>query len=1009
MISSPILRTVLLTCISLIAIFEPAYSQYWQQDLKYKIEVRLDDSLHFLYASAQIDYKNNSPVELTELWFHLWPNAYKDNTTAFAKQQVENGSTLFQYASQDRKGYIDSLDFQVNSRKVEMIPDPGNPDICRLLLNEPLRSGETIRITTPFRVKIPDSFSRLGHGGQSYQISQWYPKPAVFDKNGWSPMPYLDQGEFYSEFATYDVYITLPENYVIGATGDLQTESEKLFLDSVIARTGRVKDFSAEPTGFPASALGYKTVHYHQDRVHDFAWFADKRFYVLKGEVELPHSKRKVDTYVMFTQKYAKYWKKSVEYINDAIYYYSLWNGDYPYHQATAVDGYLSAGGGMEYPNVTVIGSVSSDRTLERVIMHEVGHNWFYGILGSNERVHGWMDEGINTYNEHRYIRTKYPNDKLMGKYDAMGFSRFFRLAGYPGDEGNYLQMMLPVSKHEDQPIETHSKDFTPLNYGMIMYQKTGLALRYLEQYLGTAVFDSAMRTYFERWKFKHPQPEDYKAVMEEVSGKNLDWFFDDLFKTKENVDFKLKDVADLGPQLRVKVKNKTSYPAPVFVSSVDRQGRVLETFKTEPFTGTSLIFFEKQGVSKIRIDPYSIIPEINRNNNTMRVHGILRSTEKLNLQLLGSVKNPDRTQLFFTPLIAYNAYDKLMPGVAFYNHLFPFRNFEYELAPFYSPKTERLNGLAQVAYYFYPEGLKRLTLKANYKAFSSDHSIQAFTDPLTNNSMNLIHDSHYQKLAGSIEMELKREARSRKQTLFEYRYVYTNTESSFSPVQLPVPDGTGSFHILNVYNHNGHLFNPFSWYVNVNYGTISSESFLRLALECNQFVRYRNSRKGLSIRAFAGIVPDWFSDQAGGFFNISGANDFLYDNNYIERNDPYHQQFYIRDGGFKSNVYLPNVSNVLALNIKAPLKIRLPLGFFADAAYTSQSMAAYSRSFIYDAGIYLPLVNELVEIYLPVYVSTLDGTSAVTAKPSFGNSVRIMLNINRMNPFTLMRNLKLG
>jgi hypothetical protein len=338
---------------------------------------------------------------------HVWPNAFKNNKSSFAKQKLEDKNTKFEYSKNSERGYMDSLQFLVNGFPVQVISNEEFPDIIKLILPTSLQPKDSIIITTPFRVKLPYTFSRIGHVEQSYQISQWYPKPAVFDQKGWHPIPYLDQGEFYAEYATYDVHITLPQNYVVGATGELQNQSEVQFLDSLSTATSLMKEYSSKDT-FPPSSKILKTLHYKQSNVHDFAWFADKRFHVLTSEVELPQSKRKVKTYVMFTNKYAKYWKDASSYINDAVYYYSLWNGDYPYNYCTAVDGALSAGGGMEYPMITVIGEVGSAKTLDRVIAHEVGHNWFYGILGSNERVHPWMDEGVNSFYETRYMRRKY-------------------------------------------------------------------------------------------------------------------------------------------------------------------------------------------------------------------------------------------------------------------------------------------------------------------------------------------------------------------------------------------------------------------------------------------------------------------------------------------------------------------------------------------------------------------------------------------------------------------------
>jgi hypothetical protein len=417
-------------------------------------------------------------------------------------------------------------------------------------LSTPLKPGEKIVVSTPFKVKIPSGeISRMGFVEESYQITQWYPKPAVFDTDGWHAMPYLTQGEFYSEYGSFDVSITLPKNYVVGATGDLQTASEIEFLTAKAASTEAKykagafaisKKSGGGYTACPASDSELKTIRYTQKNVHDFAWFADKRFEVLKGEVTLPNSGRKVTSWAMFTPHHAALWKDAIEYLNDATFYYSKWNGDYPYNHVTAVDGTISAGGGMEYPNITVIGDVTSKEELEVVIVHEVGHNWFYGLLGSNERDHAWMDEGLNTLNEIRYMQTKYPNNQRMSDM-ARGMADKLHIENLNHQDMSTFTHASVAGLGLDQPIELPSEDYTNLNYGAIVYSKTGLIFLYLKDYLGEEAFDKAMQAYYEEWHYKHPQPADIKATLERETGKDLSWLFEDLIQTTKQIDYKIQ------------------------------------------------------------------------------------------------------------------------------------------------------------------------------------------------------------------------------------------------------------------------------------------------------------------------------------------------------------------------------------------------------------------------------------------------------------------------------------
>ena len=229
-------RLLLFVCFCVLSITFVHSQDYFQQKVDYDITVKLDDNNHTLSAFEKIIYTNNSPDELSFLWFHIWPNAYKNDSTAYAKQAGPNSK----FANSDSlsRGFIDSLNFSVNGKKVEWSYHPDWVDVVKLNLIEPLNPGESITIETPFFVKLPKVFSRLGHSGKHYEITQWYPKPAVYDRKGWHPMPYLNQGEFFSEFGTFDVKITLPKDYRVMATGDIiDGEKEYSWLEGLTSIT----------------------------------------------------------------------------------------------------------------------------------------------------------------------------------------------------------------------------------------------------------------------------------------------------------------------------------------------------------------------------------------------------------------------------------------------------------------------------------------------------------------------------------------------------------------------------------------------------------------------------------------------------------------------------------------------------------------------------------------------------------------------------------------------------
>ncbi|MDQ3681574.1 MAG: M1 family metallopeptidase, partial [Bacteroidota bacterium] len=477
-------------------------SQYWQQQVNYIIDVSLNDKEKTLDGFEKLTYFNNSPDTLHYIWFHLWPNAYKNDQTAFSDQLLENGNTKFYFSNKDQKGYINRLDFKVNDVAAKTEDHPQHIDIIKLLLPTPLAPRQQIIITTPFHVKLPFNFSRGGYDKESFQLTQWYPKPAVYNEKGWHPMPYLDQGEFYSEFGNYDVRITVPNDYVVAATGELQNEEEKEWLESKKVNSLPVKKPAIKKSQTPVKKkalntdltpiIKIKTLQYLQNNIHDFAIFANKDFIVEKDTCQLPSGKIiEVQTY--YTPQYEKNWKQSLQYVKDAVKFYSAEVGEYPYNTISAVQGPQSFGGAMEYPTITVLSPSISGKELDRTITHEVGHNWFYGTLASNEREHPWMDEGINSFYENKYMERKYGSQ---AKQQEIAFQT-------------------QAKKHLDQPMETAATTFTKNNYGLVAYHKTAQWLKAIEDKLGSEKFREMMQKYFSTWSFKHPQPKDFKNILE--------------------------------------------------------------------------------------------------------------------------------------------------------------------------------------------------------------------------------------------------------------------------------------------------------------------------------------------------------------------------------------------------------------------------------------------------------------------------------------------------------------
>ena len=1006
----------LLSLIGLVKLHNTAYGQqggYWQQHVDYEINVVLDDVQHALDGSMAIRYTNNSPDVLPEIWIHLWPNAYKDNTTAFARQKLEQRSTRFQFARDEERGYINNLNFKVNGEPVTLTYDEENPDIARLTLNQPLQPGQTINIKTTFHVQLPYCFSRMGHVGQQYQITQWYPKPAVYDSKGWHPIPYLDQGEFYSEFGNFHVYITVPQNYVVGASGDLLTQSEVAWIDSLSAATLK-KDFSDSNMDFPPSASSTKTLEYVLKDAHDFAWFADKRFNVVKGNVTLSESERVVTTYAYFPDKYAKEWIKAADYVGRAVSFYSDNVGEYPWNTAQAVDGTLEVegAGGMEYPTITVIAGDMDAKGLDNVITHEVGHNWFYGILGSNEREHAWMDEGINSFYENKYMDTYYTRDNILGIP-----KRIVAILGADTSSADQIIWQfnqITQCQNRYQPVDMHAGEYTQVNYGLVVYAQTAYYFRYLEDILGKETFDRIMRRYYREYQFKHPYPDDLQALFEQETGESYVWFFDQLLMDDRGPDYRVHNLQQGKTAMAVTVTNESDIPAP-FSISLMQEDSVLRTDWYRGFTGSQTIYLNITSgweVTHIQLDHRKYVPETNRENNSMRTTGLLKTLEPVNLRLLGiGADNPTHTSIGITPLIGWNNNDRWMLGLGVWNSTLPVPRFEYVLAPMYSLYTKELLGQGSVGINLYPDNgwFDRVRVSESFARYTFDEF--NVSTPL-NETVN--YHPQFMKLQTKLELDLHPQY-MRKQLMqrITLRSVYVQEDD-----RLFVFDETGDLVETVADDHlafeagytltRQHKLYPHKLDVAVTAG----EDFTRASLTYLTKLHYPNMDKGITVRVFAGtFLSDAPTDERWNFTlaGPSGYYDPMYDQIYLARNTGegfVGNQMASRFGFFKVPAFASTFTSgsyLTAANLQFAIP-KVPLvQLFADFGY--MDAPALAEAFQYDAGVMISLPLDIFAVYFPLAMSD-DLSNAFAPDTPYSEKISFMLNLNTANVFELMRKL---
>ncbi|MCU7549657.1 M1 family metallopeptidase [Chitinophagaceae bacterium LB-8] len=956
-----LLLSILALCILLTA--HSQTSAYWQQRVDYSIDVSLNDKEHTLDGFEKITYTNNSPDTLLYIWFHLWPNAYKNDKTAFTDQELKNGETSFYFSSNKDRGYINRLDFKVNGMAAQTVDHPQHIDIIKLVLPAPLLPQQTINITTPFHVKLPFNFSRSGHEKQSYQATQWYPKPAVYDTKGWHPMAYLDQGEFYSEFGKYDVRVTIPKNYVVAATGVLQNAEEKEWIknrkltgknnesleqntkkkvpvtnvESQASKNKKQSPNTSHPSkhkkpnphqNITGSQLPpeTKTLHYVQDSIHDFAWFADKDFIVNNDTCKLSSGKV-IEVYTYYIPGSEKLWKNSVQYCKDAVRFYSEEVGEYPYDVVSAVQGPPSSfAGGMEYPTITLISPMPSEKLLDNVLAHEIGHNWFYGMLASNERKSPWMDEGTNSFYEYKYMERKY------------------------GPQLHVEEFLLrtKAAQKTDQPIATPSEEFSHLNYALSAYHKTAVWFELIEEKLDKDKFKELMQQYFQQWRFRHPQEDDFKQHFSKALGNDTDSIFGLLHKTGI-LHPPLKGWRIATPFVPGTYKKYIKSPsqqlltiAPAFgFNSYDKAmvGGIITNYKLPP-------------------SPFQFVAVPLYATGSKQFAGIGRMSYSIY-----SRKAIRHTEFFVSGSTFAMDKDENSEGKAFYEH---FR----KLAPGVQLTFKEKDPLSTV----------RKTIQ--WKTFFiGEDKFNYSTDTVINNSDT----SLLKNISVSKESRYLNQLQLRYENMREL-YPFDISLRIEQAKDFVRPTVTANY-FFNYPKEGGMQLRFFAGKLFFTGSKTNSKTF------ANQ--RYHLQMTG----------PD-------------GYEDYTYSNYFIGRNEfegLASQQIAMRDGGFKVRTNLlaneVGVSDnwLMAVNLSStvpskfnPLSIlKIPINLFADIGTYSEAWESDSEAdrFLFDAGIHLPLLNGNVNVFIPLLYSDVysDYIKTYLTEDRFLKKISFTIELNKL------------
>ncbi|MBK9981157.1 MAG: M1 family metallopeptidase [Saprospiraceae bacterium] len=591
---------------------------YWQQAIQYKMEVTLDVNTNKYSGKQSIKYKNNSPDVLDKVYFHLYMNTFQPGSVMDIKSRTVPDpdpriGERINHLSPDEIGYEQIR--KLTQDGVNLSYEVAGT-ILEVTLAKPIKPGHSARFEMEYNGQVPLQIRRNGRDnkeGIRYSMAQWYPKMCEYDRNGWNANPYIAR-EFYGVWGDFDVKITLDSRYVVAASGILQN----------------AKDIGYNYAPEPKSKSNQLTWHFKADNVHDFVWAADPGY---THDVHTCKDGLVLNTFYKPLPDYVDSWKALPGIMEEALKYMNANFGQYPYPTYSYIQG---GDGGMEYPMATLITGHRSLNSLVGVSVHEMMHSWYQMVLGFNESLYYWMDEGFTSYATTRvmeYLKTK---GLVPGELEE-----------FPFDESNdgYKNLVL---QHIEEPLSTHADHFEYNSaYNVGAYTKGQVFLNQLEYVIGKPSFDKGLLDFFNTWKFKHPDVHDFISVMEKASGLELDWYKEYMVYSIKTIDYAIDTVYSDNDQTSILLGRIGMMPMPVDLTVDLKDGSsvtytipldIMRGAKKENTNGKAQVEvlsdwdwvnpyhiievpFPIENIESLTIDKSMRMADMNRENNEWPVH----------------------------------------------------------------------------------------------------------------------------------------------------------------------------------------------------------------------------------------------------------------------------------------------------------------------------------------------------------------------------------------------------
>ncbi len=897
----------------------------------------LDGASKEINVQQQFIYVNNSKDSLSTLYFNDWTHAYANKNTALAKRFAEEFKKSIHLAKDYERGYTDILSIVSRDYQGLHWERVKGSDIIKIELGQALASGASTSLFLTYTVKLPpNKFTSYGYNSKNgYYLKDWYLTPAVYNGK-WNLYSNKNLEDLYTDITNSTINLTYPRNLYLASNFYEKNNSE-----------------------FPNGQ--YVTLKATQQKNCDIILKPIKTF-----------TKHKTPTLTVITDIQSIRYDKIPQgiSINKVAEFITENLGKFPHEQLMVSE--------IDYNKTPLYGInqlPSFIRPYEEQFQFEMKFlktaltSWLKETMFLDPRKEKWVSDAIINYLMIDYVETHYPEQKLLGKLSKMWGVKSLRLAKMDFNEQYSFLYMLSARKNWNQALTTPNDSLIKFNQKIANRYKAGLGLAYLSDYIGKGEINNGIKIFYENHQLKEVHPEDFKSILSSSTDKNVDWFFNEYVSTNKRIDFKIKKVIKSEDSIQLTLKNKKGTNVPISLFALKKDSIVSRHWFSN-ITTQKTFTIPRNGADKLVLNYDHKIPEFNQRDNWKTLNGFFSSNKRLKFQFFKDAEDPNFTQVFYVPVVGFNIYDGLTPGMRIHNKTLLERPFIYDFSPSYSFSEKAFVGYG----------------KFNYRKYHEKTGLYVSNYSLGGSSFHFQENSRYSKITPAVSFGWRPgNLISNKREFISLRYVnvFRNIDESLEGLEEP------DYSVLNAryINSNRGIINHITWFVDAQH----SSDFTKLAFNLEYRKLFENNRQ-FNVRVFAGKFlrnktnsNDYFS------FALDRPTDYLFDYNYLGRSEDsgiYSQQIIIAEGGFKSKLDNPFANDWMA-TVNTSFNLWRWIELYGDAGFMKNK--GLNNRFVYDSGVRLNLVTDYFELYFPLY----SNNGWEVAQPNYKEKIRFIVTLS--------------